>query len=66
MGRDYRSHLHLSQKGRRTFKPDAIFFNLPAASSGALSSGNLPAWIAEWKPVRAGKSPSNQQSGAPF
>ncbi len=34
-GRDNRSHLYLSRKGRRTFKPDANFFNFSAGIPGA-------------------------------
>jgi len=35
MGRDNRSHPYQSQKDRRTFKPDAIFFNFLARIPGA-------------------------------
>jgi len=57
MGRDYRSHLYLSRKGGRTFKPDANFFNFLAASSrGRFQASACPLWTAELKPAHAGKT----------
>ncbi len=41
MGRDYRSHICLSRKGRHTFKPVANFFNFLAGGLAASSSETL-------------------------
>jgi len=64
MGRDYRSHLYLSRKGRRTFKPDAIFFNRqqvperfqagacpPGSRNGNRFAPEKPVKSAFWRPV---------------